>query len=155
MMPDICQSWFSKEMNPKFNEYSVMFVKWHSFRHSHGQLKLSDVINVGTLLNLYPPVWHKHSVNIPSFPQSSFNIKQGRLNWEEMFLTLPVEFLTHPLAPLSAQLPNPTRITDVCTLQSNLQAKTERYTHEVHVVSMFEKKKKHVGWSRCASIPAG
>lgn len=58
-----------------------------------------------------------------------------------MFLTLPVEFLTHPLAPLSAQLPNPTRITDVCTLQSNLQAKTERYTHEVHVVSMFEKKK--------------
>lgn len=38
------------------------------------------------------------------------------------FLTLSVEFLAHPLAPLPAQLPNTTRVTDVCTLQSDLLA---------------------------------
>lgn len=43
---------------------------------------------------------------------------------KELLLTLPVEFLAHPLAPLSAQLPNPTGVADVCALESDLMANT-------------------------------
>lgn len=38
-------------------------------------------------------------------------------------VTLPVEFLTHSLTPLSAEIPRPTRVTHICTLQSDLQDK--------------------------------
>lgn len=44
-------------------------------------------------------------------------------------LTLPVEFLTHPLTPLPAQLPNPTWVTDICTLESNLKNILCSYTN--------------------------
>lgn len=46
-------------------------------------------------------------------------------NQEDTLLTLSVEFLTHPLAPLPAQLPNPTWVTNICALESNLKTRRE------------------------------
>lgn len=61
------------------------------------------------------------------------------LNWEDSLLTLSVEFLTHSLTPLSAQLPNPTWVTDVCTLQSNLKARRTVNTYWRCTLALFYK----------------